>query len=94
MSKHTPGEWYTNPRATGHQGHVYSIETGHGIAVTYRIEDAPLVSAAPDLLQACANAEAMSWYQDENETELEYETRVKRGKRELLDAIQKARGEQ
>lgn len=56
QSKHTPGEWHAGNKRNDHQGLVYSLETGDNIAVTYKREDAPIVAAAPDLLEACIKA--------------------------------------
>lgn len=50
-NKHTPGDWYV--ASTGnHQGLVASESTGDNIAIAYDKQDAPLLAAAPDLLDA------------------------------------------
>ena len=47
----TPGPWYAT--GTGnHQGLIISEATGANVAVAYDKKDAPLLAAAPDLLEA------------------------------------------
>jgi hypothetical protein len=50
--------WYSNSASTG-QGLVIDEETGENIAVTYKAENAPIVAAAPDLLEALEKAEKL-----------------------------------
>ena len=48
---HTSGPWYES--STGnHQGLVISRATSANVAVTYEKNDARLIAAAPDLLEA------------------------------------------
>ncbi len=47
----TTRSWYSG-NTSGEQGLVICEATGKNIAVCYSKEDAPLVSAAPDLLKA------------------------------------------
>jgi len=48
-------KWYeTNSGA--YQGLIIDEETGDNIAVSYKKEDAQLIAAAPDLLEACESA--------------------------------------
>ena len=51
--EHTPGPWYETKTAGNHQGLVISENTGETIALTYKITNALLIAAAPDLLEAC-----------------------------------------
>jgi len=44
-------KWYA-PRTDSHQGIVVCEDTGENIAVTYKKENARLVAAAPELLEA------------------------------------------
>ena len=48
--------WYASPTGN-HQGLVIDEATGDNIAITYKKENAPLVAAAPDLLNALKMAE-------------------------------------
>ena len=53
--QHTPGPWYA--RTSNHQiippkGLIVSEETGENIAVAYDKKNAPILAAAPDLLEA------------------------------------------
>lgn len=49
--KHTAGPWYES--STGnHQGLIASEATGENVAVSYDKADAPLIAAAPELLEA------------------------------------------
>lgn len=48
---YTP-EWY-EANTGNHQGLVCEKETGRNIAVVYDKKDAPLIAAAPTLLEAC-----------------------------------------
>lgn len=75
--------WYTNPKASGHQGLVIDEATGRNVAVTYDKADAPLVAAAPELLAAAE--EALSYIGD-----------LSRGavQDQLREAIAKAKGDQ
>lgn len=48
--------WYTHaPCPDDSQGLVYDEQTGRNIAVTYDPKDAPLVAAAPELLEVLEN---------------------------------------
>jgi hypothetical protein len=49
-TKHTPGPWYPKNTAGDHQGLVIAENTGATVAVTYSVNDAALVAAAPELL--------------------------------------------
>lgn len=72
---HTKGEWHT-ANTGNHQGLICSY-TGENIAIAYDKKDAPILSAAPDLLQSCkdllallerldhADTVAASWYGDD-----------------------------
>ena len=44
--------WYRANMGNGHQGLVIDENTGRNVAVTYAKEDAAIVSAAPDMLEA------------------------------------------
>ena len=60
MSKHTEGPWYS-AKTGNHQGLVISEATSENVAVTYNgDEDAVLIAAAPELLEACKE-----WLSDE-----------------------------
>ncbi len=48
--------WYT-AKTGNHQGLIIEEETGRNVAVAYDAADAPLLSAAPDLLAACKGLE-------------------------------------
>lgn len=43
--------WYTSSKKGDLQGLVIEEGTGANIAVTYKVEDAPVVAAAPELLE-------------------------------------------
>ena len=45
--------WYVAKMVNDFQGLVIDEQTGKNIAVTYDKKDAPLVAAAPELLEAC-----------------------------------------
>lgn len=47
--------WYEGNTGT-HQGLVIDEQTGENIAVIYKKENATLISAAPELLEACQYA--------------------------------------
>ena len=50
-TKHTPGPWYE--ASTGnHQGLIISESTSANVAVSYDKDDAQIIAAAPDMLQA------------------------------------------
>jgi hypothetical protein len=51
--------WYNATKKDSLQGLVYDEITGENIAVTYDPENARLVAAAPDLLDACKLALAL-----------------------------------
>lgn len=53
---HTTATWYTTTKATDSQGLVCSEQTGANIAVTYNPLDAPLIAAAPELLERLTEA--------------------------------------
>lgn len=44
--------WYTISRANDMQGIIAEEETGRMVAVSYDVKDAPLLAAAPDMLEA------------------------------------------
>lgn len=71
--------WHKARMGNDYQGLVIDDITGENIAVTYKAENASLVAAAPDLLQALQHllelVEGNFSYQD---------------KREAYDAIEKA----
>lgn len=48
-NEHTPGPW--NASKNPHQGLVISEATGATVAVTYDVNDADLVAAAPEMLE-------------------------------------------
>jgi len=43
--------WYT-PKTDSHQGLIIDEQTGNSVAVAFDKADAPLIAAAPDLLEA------------------------------------------
>lgn len=49
---HTQGPWYTTTKDSDLQGRISSEVDGRSIAVTYATQDAYLIAAAPDLLEA------------------------------------------
>jgi hypothetical protein len=49
----TLGPWYTKSKADDRQGLIIDEKTGANIAVSYDAAHAPLIAAAPDLLQSC-----------------------------------------
>lgn len=53
-TKHTKGPWYVASMGSDpfDQGLVTSEKTGENIAVTYKAENARLIAAAPDMLEA------------------------------------------
>jgi hypothetical protein len=51
--------WYNATKKDSLQGLVYDETTGENIAITYDPENARLVAAAPDLLDACKLALAL-----------------------------------
>ena len=53
-SKHTVATWYEGSTGT-HQGLIIENGTGKNIAVTYDKADAPLIAAAPELLNTLKN---------------------------------------
>ena len=53
MGKHSEGPWYAAKSAGRGQGLIISEKTGKNIAVAYDEIDAPVLAAAPDLLEAC-----------------------------------------
>jgi hypothetical protein len=55
-ANHTTGPWYTS-NSGSIQGIVIAEQSGANIAVTYAVQDAPLVAAAPELLAALEDAE-------------------------------------
>jgi hypothetical protein len=52
----TPRNWYTSSTAEDLQGLIYNEKTGESIAVSYKPENARLIAAAPELLEACKTA--------------------------------------
>ena len=55
METKTLKRWYEG-KTGNHQGLVIEEETGKSIAVTYDKKDAPLIAAAPELLEAASYA--------------------------------------
>lgn len=54
MSKHTAGPWeYRSTEGSEHELCTVYIKNGKAIARHVRLENAPLIAAAPDLLEAC-----------------------------------------
>lgn len=43
-------KWYAS-KGSGDQGIIYEENTGNSIAVSYNVEDARLIAAAPELLE-------------------------------------------
>jgi hypothetical protein len=64
QTQHTLDTWYV--ASTGnHQGLILSEKDGRNVAVAYDKADAPLIGAAPDLLEALrATEKAISDYVD------------------------------
>lgn len=58
-TKFTPGPWYNATKKDSFQGLIYSEVTGENIAITYNPNNAALVAAAPDLLEACILAQEL-----------------------------------
>lgn len=54
-AKHTPGPWY-DAKVSGGQGLIIAEATGANVAVAYDKCDAPLIAAAPELLEAAKSA--------------------------------------
>lgn len=48
--------WHNATRKDNYQGLVISDITGENIAVTYNPDNAPIVSTAPELYEACKRA--------------------------------------
>ena len=55
MSKDTPKRWSV-AKTGNHQGLIVDDNTGRNVAVSYDKEDADLIAAAPELLDACHDA--------------------------------------
>lgn len=47
-------KWY-KAKAGNHQGLIIEEKSGRTVAVSYEKEDAGLIAAAPELLEACEN---------------------------------------
>lgn len=62
--------WYTTTKTDDSQGLVCDENTGANIAVTYDPQDAPLVAAAPELLEALENLERVASYTFHNNPQL------------------------
>ena len=75
--------WYE--ASTGnHQGLIIDEDTGDNIAVSYDKTNAKLISAAPEMLEACELALGILHMDSDMEKDFAYEIRV------LTDVIQKA----
>jgi len=51
--KHTPGPWRVEPANDKRYGYIYMDGGNTWIDESVRIEDAHLIAAAPELLEAC-----------------------------------------
>jgi len=49
--------WYKAHNCNNSQGLIIDEDTGENIAISYKVENAGLIAAAPDLLAACQYAE-------------------------------------
>ena len=79
--------WY-EANTGNHQGLIIEEETGKNIAVSYDKEDARLIAAAPDLLEACKQISNALYAMNARKLGLEFEHDL------LITAIAKAeRGE-
>lgn len=58
----TSGPWYTKSKADDRQGLIIDEKTGTNIAVSYDAAHAPIIAAAPDLLQSCE--ELSNWMRE------------------------------
>jgi hypothetical protein len=54
-TQHTPGPWY-NRQHSGNASRVINAPDGAAVFIIYSIEDARLIAAAPELLEACRTA--------------------------------------
>lgn len=62
MTHHTIGPWYATKPGNPYQGLVIDERTGANIAVTYDKEYADLIASAPELLDACREAQLLIHY--------------------------------
>jgi len=86
----TPGPWYTMTKPDALQGLIASEIDGKTIAVSYDPIDAHLISAAPDLLEACQAF--VEFAQNGKHPKWASYLRTITG-RKMIDAITKAKGE-
>lgn len=91
-TQHTPGPWYTLSKPSDNQGLVCSQLTGENIAVTYKVENAHVVAASLDLLEALEDLLEMST-DDFHEGHTSRTTENARKFERARAAIQKAKGE-
>jgi hypothetical protein len=56
MSKFTKGESWYKAKTSNRQGLIIDERTGRSVAVSYEEEDAHLISACPEMYEACKRA--------------------------------------
>jgi len=79
----TAQSWYA-PKSSNHQGTIVNEGDGRTVAVAYDKADAPLIAAAPELLEAL---QTILSYHDKDEIDDNWQLK------EASAAIAKARGE-
>lgn len=83
--------WYEGNTGT-HQGLVIDEQTGESIAVTYKKENAALISAAPELLEICKTVDdllASRFWHIDKKSSINWD----KVRKELQSVIQKAKNE-
>lgn len=93
----TKTSWYV--ASTGnHQALVIDEQTGRDIAVCYDKKDAPLVAAAPDLLEACQRIEFAARCRESTQGDpcrlLEVQAELRAAATQARAAIAKAEGKE